>query len=74
MAADDDDCEHCNLDRVSWQDVMPCVYASFRGIWHDVCHEQKDDHLVTVLTRDDRILYVIGVVIFALTMQMVLAR
>lgn len=66
-------CEHCNLDRVSWNDVVPCVYDSFSGVWNDIFHDQKDD-LVTVLSRDDRLLYIIGVLIFALSIQLLLAR
>ena len=69
----DDDCEHCNMDRVAWNDVVPCAYKSFSGIWHDVVHKQKDD-LIGVFTRDDRILYVIGLLLFALTVQLLFAR
>lgn len=68
-----ENCEHCNLDRVSWNDVVPCVYSSLYGVWNDVFNDQKDD-ILTVLSRDDRILYIIGVLIFSLSIQLVLAR
>lgn len=68
-----DDCEHCNLDRVRWSDVLSCTYKSCAGICRDIMHEQRED-IIGVLTRDDRILYVIGLVLVALTMQLVFAR
>ena len=69
----EDDCEHCNLDRVVWHDVVPCAYKSFAGVWRDLVHEQKADW-IGVLMRDDRILYVIGVLLAALTIQLVMVR
>ena len=67
------DCEECNLDRVTWPDVLPCIYKSCHGIWQDLVIEHKTD-VVDVLARDDRLLYVVGIVIIALTIRLILAR
>ena len=69
----DDDCEHCNLDRVMWSDVLPCMYKSCVGIWRDLVIHQKTD-VIGVFSRDDRVLYIVGIVLIALTIQILLAR
>ena len=67
----EDDCESCNLDRVEWRDVVPCVYKSWLGIWRDFVIYQKTD-IIGVFSRDDRILYVIGTVLAIMTIQLVM--
>lgn len=67
------DCEHCNLDRVVWHDVIPCTYQSFAGVWYDLVYEQNTD-FIRVFVRDDRILYVIGVLLAAFTIQILTVR
>ena len=68
-----DDCEHCNLDQVVWRDLLPCAYKSCASVWNDLVHRQKTD-VVGVLTRDDRILYIIGILLVGIALQMLITR
>lgn len=59
----DDACPYCRMDRVEWKDAIPCAWKSLRGIYDDLC-VKNDRDLISVLMRDDRILYVLALLVF----------
>ena len=68
---DDENCEHCNLDRITFDAVLPCAHLSIRNICTDIA---RGENIVTACLRDDRILYVLGIVIVAIMFRICLSR
>ena len=64
-------CMHCNLDQVKLTEILDCVCRSFQGIYNDLFIEKKSNY-VEVLLQDDRILYMLGIVIALLAIRILL--
>lgn len=71
---DEDDerraCPHCRMDKVQWPAVLPCTISSFRNAYIDLVVKRRSAW--DALLRDDRVLYLIGVVIAILTLRLIL--
>ena len=63
------DCEHCNLDRVSWEDVISCTCLSVQNVYADMISGKS---LSQALLQDDRILYLVGLVLLLLTFRLMI--
>ena len=59
------------MDRVQLGDAIPCVWKSLRGIYNDLCIK-RDRDIISVFMRDDRILYVLAIVVFLMIARLVL--
>ena len=68
----EDDCAHCNLDRVQWSQVVDCAVRSLKGIYDDLCVQKKDWR--ETLEKNDRILYILGILLLCVALQMILDK
>lgn len=66
----DEDCDFCNMDRVHITQVFQCLILSIQGLLHDITSKKRT--VLEALTYNDRILYIIGlmVVVFAFKLIM----
>lgn len=67
----EDNCDHCNLDRVRVGDVLSCTYLSFANFHTDL---YRGTNVFDALLRDDRILYFVGLLLVAVTLRMMMTR
>lgn len=65
------DCEHCNLEKVVWQDVFSCTCLSIQNLCHDIA---AGKNITQSLFCDDRILYVIGVILLVMTLRLLITQ
>ena len=63
-------CPECQLDRVALSDMLPCMRKSFWGIYYDLCVTRERD-IVSALTRDDRILYVVALIVMLMIVRLI---
>lgn len=68
---EDEECPYCRMDRVQLQDALPCVWKSLRGLYRDFCVQGERD-VLSVLGRDDRILYVLAIVVLLMLSRLVI--
>ena len=68
---DNDNCEHCNLDRVIFLDITQCLYLSIKNLCRDLRIGKSP---LDALMQDDRILYVFGVLLALMTMRILLPK
>lgn len=61
-------CEFCKLDRVELVNVPRCVLLSVSGLLTDFT--DGNTSVVDALRKDDRILYLVGILIIALAARL----
>jgi len=62
-------CEFCTLDRVEFANVPRCIALTISGLWTDLSDGKMG--VTDALRKDDRILYLLGLLIIALTVRLV---
>lgn len=62
-----DGCEHCRLDKVSLEDLFSCTCLSIQNLSHDLSNGKS---LTGALLRDDRILYIVGMVLIIMVVRL----
>ena len=71
-AMDDDDirrsCPHCRMDRVGLSGVPECALGSLRNLYIDLIVRRRP--IGVSLTRDDRIFYLVGLVLTFMTLRL----
>ena len=62
----DDDCEHCNLDRLQLEDLISCTRLSIFNLITDLRYGNPPMH---AFMKDDRILYLLLLLLTYMTMR-----
>ena len=67
MSADEGHCDECGIDKVALGNVIHCAILSMRELMREI--SEPNCNIFTVLTKKDRIYYIIGMLIIAMLIR-----
>lgn len=68
------DCPECNMNNVYLHDVVKCAFKSISGIWTEVLENlanKTEVPWVDTLTKNDRLHYILSILIVILCLHMI---
>lgn len=64
----DNECDACKLDRVAWSDLSMCLCKNIGDLIDDLVGGKR--HSLDALTCNDRVIYILAVIVILFTLRL----